>query len=104
MDAFFGLPSVVPGATLAVRRDTPGAVAASSGPAATEPDMAPHPTRFTLHVPDSALADLRDRLARTRLPDQRRSRPGPTAPMFPICAICSPTGRTASTGARMKPR
>lgn len=70
MDAFFGLPSVVPGATLAVRRDTPGAVAASSGPAATEPDMAPHPTRFTLHVPDSALADLRDRLARTRLPDQ----------------------------------
>jgi pimeloyl-ACP methyl ester carboxylesterase len=30
--------------------------------------MAPQP--FTLHVPDAAIADLRDRLARTRLPDQ----------------------------------
>lgn len=32
--------------------------------------MAPSPTPFALHVPDAALADLRDRLARTRLPDQ----------------------------------
>jgi pimeloyl-ACP methyl ester carboxylesterase len=30
--------------------------------------MTPQP--FTLHVPDDALADLRERLARTRLPDQ----------------------------------
>ncbi len=25
---------------------------------------------FTLHVPDAAIADLRERLARTRLPDE----------------------------------
>lgn len=33
-----------------------------------------HPEAFTLHVPDAAIADLRDRLARTRFPDQA---PGP---------------------------
>src|ERR1700681_49570 len=32
--------------------------------------MAIKPTRFTLHIPDADIADLRDRLARTRLPDQ----------------------------------
>ena len=32
--------------------------------------MAHVPTPFSLHVPDAALADLRDRIARTRLPDQ----------------------------------
>jgi microsomal epoxide hydrolase len=32
--------------------------------------LATCPEPFTLHVPDAALADLRDRLARTRLPDQ----------------------------------
>jgi pimeloyl-ACP methyl ester carboxylesterase len=32
--------------------------------------MAPVPDPFSLHVPDTALADLRDRIARTRLPDQ----------------------------------
>ena len=25
---------------------------------------------FTLHIPDSAITDLRERLARTRLPDE----------------------------------
>ena len=30
----------------------------------------PQPRPFTLHVPDAAIADLRERLARTRLPDQ----------------------------------
>jgi microsomal epoxide hydrolase len=33
------------------------------------------PTPFTLHVPDQAIADLRARLALTRLPDQ--AGPGP---------------------------
>lgn len=32
--------------------------------------MAASPAPFTLHVPEEAIADLRDRLARTRLPDQ----------------------------------
>jgi pimeloyl-ACP methyl ester carboxylesterase len=32
--------------------------------------MARQPTPFRLHVPDSALADLRERLARTRFPDE----------------------------------
>ncbi len=36
--------------------------------------MAAQPTPFTLHVPEAALADLRERLARTRFPDQA---PGP---------------------------
>ena len=30
----------------------------------------PSPKPFTLHVPDAAIADLRERLARTRLPDE----------------------------------
>jgi len=32
--------------------------------------MAARPESFTLRVPDEAIADLRDRLARTRFPDQ----------------------------------
>ena len=32
--------------------------------------MAARPEQFTLRVPDEAIADLRDRLARTRFPDQ----------------------------------
>src|SRR5688572_28406008 len=32
--------------------------------------MATEPAPFRLHVPDSALADLRERLARTRFPDE----------------------------------
>ena len=31
--------------------------------------MSARPEPFTLHVPDAALADLRERLARTRFPD-----------------------------------
>jgi microsomal epoxide hydrolase len=38
--------------------------------------MAPKPQPFTLAVPDSAIAELRDRLARTRLPDQAPVPPG----------------------------
>ncbi len=32
--------------------------------------MRKQPVPFTLHVPDAAIADLRERLARTRFPDQ----------------------------------
>ena len=32
--------------------------------------MTVKPTSFTLHIPDADIADLRDRLARTRFPDQ----------------------------------
>jgi len=35
----------------------------------------PTPARFTLRVPDADIADLRDRLARTRLPDQAPGEP-----------------------------
>ena len=38
--------------------------------------MAPKPQPFTLAVPDAAVAELRDRLARTRLPDQAPIPPG----------------------------
>jgi microsomal epoxide hydrolase len=37
--------------------------------------MAHRPTPFTLHVPDEAIADLRQRLARTRWPDQTPGEP-----------------------------
>src|SRR5580698_1188162 len=33
------------------------------------------PTQFSLHIPDADIADLRDRLARTRLPDQAPGEP-----------------------------
>lgn len=35
----------------------------------------PQPEPFRLHVPDTAIADLQDRLARTRLPDQAPGEP-----------------------------
>jgi pimeloyl-ACP methyl ester carboxylesterase len=38
--------------------------------------MASQPQPFTLAVPDAAIADLKERLARTRLPDQAPSAPG----------------------------
>jgi Epoxide hydrolase N terminus len=37
--------------------------------------MSDQPEPFTLHVPDSAMADLRERLARTRFPDQAPGEP-----------------------------
>jgi pimeloyl-ACP methyl ester carboxylesterase len=37
--------------------------------------VAARPEPFTLHVPDSAIADLRERLARTRFPDQAPGEP-----------------------------
>ena len=37
--------------------------------------MSRQPERFTLHVPDAAMADLRERLARTRFPDQTPGAP-----------------------------
>lgn len=37
--------------------------------------MTPSPVAFTLQVPDTAIADLRERLARTRLPDQAPGEP-----------------------------
>lgn len=35
----------------------------------------PQPEAFRLHVPDVAVADLKDRLSRTRLPDQAPGEP-----------------------------
>ena len=37
--------------------------------------MTARPTPFRLHVPDEAIADLRERLARTRWPDQAPGEP-----------------------------
>ena len=39
--------------------------------------MTPKP--FTLQIPDAAIADLRERLARTRLPDEPPLSRGPPA-------------------------
>src|SRR5438309_494250 len=41
--------------------------------------MAEQPQPFTLAVPDTAVAELRERLARTRLPDQAPILPGDKA-------------------------
>ena len=37
--------------------------------------MVPKPQPFTLRVPDAAIDDLRERLARTRFPDQAPGEP-----------------------------
>jgi hypothetical protein len=37
--------------------------------------MTVKPTAFSLHIPDADIADLRERLARTRLPDQAPGEP-----------------------------
>ena len=37
--------------------------------------MAAQPQAFTLKVPDQAIADLRERLGRTRFPDQAPGEP-----------------------------
>src|SRR5690349_16675891 len=44
-----------------------------SGPGGTAMTTSPRP--FELHVPDAAIADLRERLARTRWPDQAPEAP-----------------------------
>ncbi len=54
---------------------------------------------FRLAVDESALADLKRRLAHVRWPDERPRRRGPTAPPSRSCASSSITGRTATTGA-----
>ena len=38
----------------------------------------PMPAPFQLHVPDSAISDLRERLSRTQLPDEPMSEPWTT--------------------------
>ena len=65
--------------------------------------MAPLPRPYTLAVPDAAIADLRARLALTRLPTRRPASPGPMARMSAISAACWRIGKPASTGARRKP-
>ena len=56
---------------------------------------------FRIDVPDEVLADLRERLARTRFTDRPppHSR-GRRAPTPTTCGPCWPTGPTGSTGAR----
>ena len=57
---------------------------------------------FTLRIPDAEIADLRDRLARTRWPDEPPSQAWSTARACPICRRSSTIGERASTGARGK--
>ena len=64
--------------------------------------MAPSP--FALHVLEADLADLHERLARTRFPDPPPETSGPMARMSPICANSPNTGATTSTGEPRKPR
>ena len=47
--------------------------------------MAIKPTAFELHVPDAAIADLRERLARTRWPDQAPGAPWAHGSRWPTC-------------------
>ena len=54
---------------------------------------------FTIHVPDEVLADLRERLARTRWPGEIRVRRGTMARIWPISRIWSTTGGRSLTGA-----
>ena len=54
---------------------------------------------FTIDVSDDVLADLKDRLSRTRLPDEAsRHRGGTTGPTASTWRSCSPTGGTSSSG------
>src|SRR5690349_11046033 len=59
------------GAAQGGRPDFPGARSRAILPRSRRNrPMPPKPQPFTLAVPDAAIADLQDRLARTRLPDQ----------------------------------
>ena len=60
------------------------------------------PTPFLINVPEPMLADLRERLGRTRWPDQAAGGRGPSGPTSPTCRSWSPTGATATTGARTR--
>ena len=42
------------------------------------------PKTFALRIPDAQIADLRERLARTRFPDEPPLEPGPPARASPI--------------------
>ena len=46
-----------------------------AAPGEGEPTMSARPEAFSLHVPDAALTDLRERLSRTHLPDQAPGEP-----------------------------
>ncbi len=64
------------------------------------------PTRFTLRIPDADIADLRDRLARSRFPDQI---PGGawdygTDVTYLLFGSSRNTGATFLTGGPRKPR
>ena len=60
------------------------------------------PAPFMLHIPDADIADLRDRLARTRFPD---SAPGEAwAYGTDVGATSSTTGGTSLTGAPRRRR
>ena len=56
------------------------------------------PETFNLHVPDAALADLRERLSRTRFPDQAPSEHGLMARISIGWQDLSTIGEIASTG------
>lgn len=47
--------------------------------------MTAKPTPFTLHIPGADIADLRDRLARSRFPDSAPGGRGLTAPTSLTC-------------------
>ena len=56
-------------------------------------------TPFTIDVPEAVLADLRERLARTRWPATVRGSAGTAAPTRTTYASWWRTGPTATTGA-----
>ena len=65
--------------------------------------MDARPEAFTLNVPDTAIADLRERLARTRLPDQAPGEPWAYGTSVDYMrGLVEYLAQQSSTGARRK--
>ena len=65
--------------------------------------MNARPEPFALNVPDTAIADLRERLARTRLPDQAPGEPWAYGTSVEYMrGLAEVPGAQSSTGARRK--
>ena len=65
--------------------------------------MSQRPEPFELQRPGRRPSPICASASRARaFPTRRRASPGPTAPTSPTCASWSPTGATASTGARRR--
>jgi microsomal epoxide hydrolase len=66
--------------------------------------MAPSPQPFQLSIPETALVDLKARLAMTCFPDQAPDGPWAYGTDLEYMRSLPATGKTVSTGVHRKPR